>query len=124
MIFGMTEGRVRWLHDHHIRHCGPIPESWYEDKLYAFEAHLRRWALSLNLLERSMDMTVNEMHEALGKMIEAGHGDAVVSHVNGTGKATRLTGWELMTMSAYVPEHGAAQSPDEKQLKLYTTSKF
>lgn len=69
-------------------------------------------------------MTVDEMHKALGKMIENGHGEAVVSHVNGTGKATAICGWELVTASSYEPQRGAAQRPPEAQLKLHTVARF
>lgn len=69
-------------------------------------------------------MNVSELHEALGQMIEDGHGDAEVAHVNGQGKASRVLGWELVTSSRYEPVRGADQQAPNKQLKLYTTSRF
>ena len=69
-------------------------------------------------------MTVKELVEALARMIEDGHGDADVAHVNGVGKATNVCGWELVTASSYEPRRGAQQLPEKKVLKLHTTSKF
>ena len=69
-------------------------------------------------------MQVKELHEALGRMIEDGHGEAKVMHVNGQGKATQILGWELSLVGAYEPARGAAQKPVGKQLKFYTTSRF
>ncbi len=69
-------------------------------------------------------MNVKELSEALADMVAAGHGAADVAHVNGQGKSTNLTGWELITASSYEPLRGAAQQPDKKVLKFHTTARF
>ena len=69
-------------------------------------------------------MNVKDLHAALGQMIDNGHGDAQVAHVNGTGKATAICGWELVTSSSYEPHRGADQQAPKKQLKLHTTARF
>jgi len=69
-------------------------------------------------------MNVKELHEALGKMIENGHGDSEVSHVNGQGKASTVLGWELVTSASYEPARGADQRPIGKQLNLHTVARF
>lgn len=69
-------------------------------------------------------MNVKDLHAALGQMIDNGHGSAEVTHVNGTGKATRVLGWELVTSSSYEPSRGADQQAPQKQLKLHTTARF
>jgi len=69
-------------------------------------------------------MNVKDLHEDLGNMIENGHGGAEVAHVNGTGKALRVLGWELVTSALREPQRGAAQRLPEKQLKLHTAARF
>jgi len=69
-------------------------------------------------------MNVKDLHEALGSMIENGHGDAEVAHVNKMGKASRVIGWELVTSALYEPQRGDAQRLPEKKLKLHTTARF
>ncbi len=71
-------------------------------------------------------MTVDDLHKALSKMVEDGHGEADVAHVNGTGKSTVVCGWELVTSAGY--DHRSSVSlADQKrgrQLKLHTNARF
>lgn len=66
-------------------------------------------------------MKIKDFHAALTKAIEAGHEDAQVCHVNGQGKATQVTGWQLVTSAGY--DHGVPRG-EEQQLRLYTQARF
>jgi hypothetical protein len=68
-------------------------------------------------------MTVAELAEASKRMVDNGHGDADVAHVNGVGKATVVCGWQLITQQSF-QHRGIEQPPDGKQLRLFTTSPF
>lgn len=46
-------------------------------------------------------MTVAELHDALRRMVEQGHGEVQVAVMNGNGQAKPLTGWELATSAGY-----------------------
>ena len=69
-------------------------------------------------------MKVAELAEAFKQMVDNGHGDADVSHVNGQGKATLVCGWQLVTAQSFQQGRGINQPPDGKQLRLFTSSPF
>jgi len=69
-------------------------------------------------------MNIKELRDELTKMIEDGHEDAEVAVVGGTGKVTRVMGWELSINGRYEPQRGMKQQPAAKSLRFYTTSRF
>lgn len=70
-------------------------------------------------------MKVQELADALAKMVEQGHGDADVAHVGGTGKSTIVCGWQLVTSAGWDHRKGL-ETPGHngRQLRLFTTSPF
>ena len=70
-------------------------------------------------------MKVQELAEALAKMVEQGHADAEVCHVNGQGKAVVVCGWQLVTSAGWDHQKGLhAPAHEGRQLRLFTTSPF
>lgn len=70
-------------------------------------------------------MMVKELAEAMAKMVEQGNGDAEVCHVNGTGKAVVVCGWQLVTDAGWDSRKGLhAPAHEGRQLRLFTTSPF
>lgn len=69
-------------------------------------------------------MKVAELAEAFKQMVDNGHGDADVSHVNGVGKAVVVCGWQLVTAQSFQQGRGIEQPPVGAQLRLFTTSPF
>lgn len=70
-------------------------------------------------------MKVHELAAAMAKMVEQGNGEAEVCHVNGTGKAVVVCGWQLVTQAGWDSQKGIHAPPHEgSQLRLFTTSPF
>ena len=69
-------------------------------------------------------MTVTELAEAFKQMVDNGHGEAEVAHVNGVGKAVAICGWQLVTAQSFEEREGVGRKSHKKELRLFTTSPF
>jgi hypothetical protein len=69
-------------------------------------------------------MKVHELASAMAKMVEQGHDEAEVCHVNDTGKATVICGWQLVTDAGWDSQKGIHEPHEGSQLRLFTTSPF
>lgn len=70
-------------------------------------------------------MKISELAAAMDQMVKNGHGDAEVCYVSGTGKATVVCGWQLVSNAGWDHREGLrAPAHEGQQLRLYTSSPF
>lgn len=69
-------------------------------------------------------MKIEDLITAMEKAVADGHGDADIVVIGGTGKATIISGWQLVTSSGFDHDRDRSASLSGQQLRLYTGSRF